>query len=313
MGPHSFSSPPEHLDKPSSLPHTGQHWDEIAERPSEDAAEPPQILRMAPETRRRSSTGPRNPLSSLTGYHNSTASGSTFSLQGSASVAENAGFGSKKNTHSRIGSGPSTRRSSMTRSQIVEATLPPPLPPPVRNDFFDAVGTVRMEAFIDYPTRNDPNTSASATGAVSAASAHPNRISSSTTSTSTTLGTRYPGIIGSGGLTADGGGDGKKKQHGHGYSSRKKENKKNMSYWGVPESPAFAASGTAPGSGAGTGADAGAGASMGKWKEREREKENEREREKERRVYGQERGGERDRDRDRDRERAGKEDPFKGF
>lgn len=185
ISPHSFSAPPGEVDL-TSAHRIGGVWDDLVERPSEDAAEPPQVPRMTADTRRRSSTGPRIPSGSFSSYHNnSLAMLSSSSLQGSDRLAP----------RSRGSSGTSTRRSTLTRSQLIEPDVPP-LPPPVRNDFFDAVGTVRMEAFVDL-------------GEHASRKPRPNKDKS----------------------------DNKNKKAG-GRGGR--GHKKDMSYWGVPESPALA-------------------------------------------------------------------------
>ena len=136
--PHSVSSPPP-----------DQRENVLVERPSEDAAEPPQIPRVT-AYRRRSSTGPRMSLGAL-----ASASVSTFSLNPPPPVRAPPPLpppppaNVKSATTSRSGSGPSTRRNTITRNSQIEALPPVPSAPPlIRNDFFDAVGTVRMEAFI---------------------------------------------------------------------------------------------------------------------------------------------------------------------
>ena len=182
MGPHSMSSPPvaQGEFEQDTLGALGMSFDDVAERPSEDAAEPPFVPRMtgASHTRKRSSTGPRMPVSSFSTLTNSNKS--SFSLQGP----------SVRDSYSSKGSGPSTitsRRGSASqntaRNHPVETTIPA-VPAPMRNDFFDAVGTVRMEAFVDRTVEKAP-------------------------------------------------GHFKQKKE-----SRKKEHKKkDMGYWGVPESP----------------------------------------------------------------------------
>ena len=203
IGPHSISSPPGELER-SSLCQKDLPWDDVIERPSEDAAEPPHVPRMTGYTRRRSSTGPRVPLGSLNSYHNNIAgSASTFSLhQPITSTSEK-----MKATHSRDTSGgTSVSRSTMTRSQIVEATLPPlPVLTPIRNDFFDAVGTVRMEAFIDQSSSKD----------------HNRKDHHSKSKDSSSLGAK------------------KESRKGRKQGQQEYHRKKDMRYWGVPASPAL--------------------------------------------------------------------------
>ena len=131
----------------------------------------------ASHTRKRSSTGPRMPVSH---FSNSTPSNkSSFSFQGPSirdsysskgqgpSIRDsNSSKGqgpSIRDSYSSRGSGPSTlasRRGSVSqnsaaRTHLAETTVPP-MPMPIRNDFFDAVGTVRMEAFVDRTTERLP-------------------------------------------------------------------------------------------------------------------------------------------------------------
>ncbi|KAG8532594.1 uncharacterized protein KY384_002471 [Bacidia gigantensis] len=134
IGPHSFSSPTAEATY-SNVPQIS--FDSI-ERPSEEAAEPPQIPRIAAHARKRSSTGPRMiPLSSLGNYPNNaaaTASSIEFNIPTTRDRYE------KGRPFSRGTSNPATTHTTMTRSTTDTHIIP--------NDFFDAVGTVRMEAFV---------------------------------------------------------------------------------------------------------------------------------------------------------------------
>ena len=213
IGPHSFSSPPRATAEfeQDTLGAMGMSFDDLVERPSEDAAEPPFIPRVteASHTRKRSSTGPRMPVSHFSTSTNSNKSSFSFvgpSIRDSYSSKgqgpsvrdsySSRGQGpsirdSIRDSYSSRGSGPSTlasRRGSVSqisaaRSHLAETTVPP-MPMPIRNDFFDAVGTVRMEAFVDRTTERVPD---------------PSRQKKS--------------------------------------SKRKEPKKKDMGYWGVPESP----------------------------------------------------------------------------
>ncbi|KAL8903930.1 MAG: hypothetical protein Q9207_003610 [Kuettlingeria erythrocarpa] len=105
-----------------------------------DAAEPPQIPRVSAHTRKRSSTGPRRP--SLQSAFNS------FPAHASVSSADLAKPATPRDIATSLtrgfqgsSSGPSTMR-HLSETAIGR-------PEGVRNDFFDAVGTVRMEAFVD--------------------------------------------------------------------------------------------------------------------------------------------------------------------
>ncbi|KAL8688793.1 MAG: hypothetical protein Q9218_005383 [Villophora microphyllina] len=109
-----------------------------------EAAEPPQIPRMSAHTRKRSNTGPRP------GLHSAFKS---FPVPRATSYSQNLENGSQRDITMSVTKGLQGiggRPSSMTRHMSETAVTQPE---PVRNDFFDAVGTVRMEAFVD---RTDP-------------------------------------------------------------------------------------------------------------------------------------------------------------
>ena len=101
------------------------------ERISEDAAEPPQVPRT--HARKRSSTGPKPmPLNLLHSYStNAVATASSYDVNTSTI----------KERNEKPASGPTTRRGTMTRNVTEPRVVP--------NDHFDAIGTVRMEAFVD--------------------------------------------------------------------------------------------------------------------------------------------------------------------
>ncbi|KAL8870381.1 MAG: hypothetical protein Q9174_003564 [Haloplaca sp. 1 TL-2023] len=118
----------------------GTEHDDVNESVS-DAAEPPQIPRVSTHNRKRSNTGPRPSLQS--------AFNSFPAHRGSFSSAPNAKPPTQRDISTSVTRGfhgLSSRPTSMTRHMSETA---PPQPEPVRNDFFDAVGTVRMEAFVD--------------------------------------------------------------------------------------------------------------------------------------------------------------------
>lgn len=142
IGAHSYSSPIGSIEREiiegAKLP-----WeDEEAE--TDDAAEPPQVYRVAAHARKRSSTGPRPvPLSASHSYpNNPMAVGSSSSLQG-PTLREKY---DRYTPHPLVGSGLSTMHSTLSR-QITESSIVPP--PVVPDNFFDTAGTVRMEAFVD--------------------------------------------------------------------------------------------------------------------------------------------------------------------
>ncbi|KAL8736905.1 MAG: hypothetical protein Q9181_002223 [Wetmoreana brouardii] len=99
-----------------------------------DAAEPPQIPRVSAHPRKRSNTGPRPGLhSAFNSFPVHRSSLSSHGVKNAAFVTR--GFGSIKD-------GPSSTTRQMSETATAQAEA-------VRNDFFDAVGTVRMEAFVD--------------------------------------------------------------------------------------------------------------------------------------------------------------------
>ncbi|KAL8857145.1 MAG: hypothetical protein Q9178_006321 [Gyalolechia marmorata] len=106
-----------------------------------DAAEPPQIPRVSTHARKRSNTGPRPSLqSAFYSFPNNMGRPSSRDVKQAAPAQDIAM--SVPRGFQGISGGPST----MTRHK------PEPVPvqaEAVRNDFFDAVGTVRMEAFVD--------------------------------------------------------------------------------------------------------------------------------------------------------------------
>ncbi|KAL8800736.1 MAG: hypothetical protein Q9200_007154 [Gallowayella weberi] len=110
-----------------------------------DAAEPPTIPRVSTHGRKRSSTGPRPGLQSA-----------FYSFPGnvvrpsSPNIRQTAAQDHAMSVEAAGGLlGISSRPSTMTRQMSESATTTQP--GLVRNDFFDAVGTVRMEAFVDQP------------------------------------------------------------------------------------------------------------------------------------------------------------------
>ncbi|KAL8761255.1 MAG: hypothetical protein Q9184_002605 [Pyrenodesmia sp. 2 TL-2023] len=117
----------------------GQRYDKANDTVS-DAAEPPQIPRVSAHTRKRSNTGPRRPsLQSAFNSFPAHVSVSSVNLAKSATprdIATSVTRGFQGNS-----SGPSMMR-HMSETALAQ-------PEGVRNDFFDAVGTVRMEAFVD--------------------------------------------------------------------------------------------------------------------------------------------------------------------
>ena len=151
IGAHSYSSPigsiEQEIIEGAKLP-----WgDEEAE--SDDAAEPPQVHRVAAHGRKRSSNGAHPvPLSAFHGYpNNAMAMASSASLQGPTSREKY----DRYTPHPRVGSGANTTYNTLTR-RITESSISPP--PVVPDNFFDSAGTVRMEAFVDRKEKEHPLT-----------------------------------------------------------------------------------------------------------------------------------------------------------
>ncbi|KAL8710847.1 MAG: hypothetical protein Q9220_004650 [cf. Caloplaca sp. 1 TL-2023] len=106
-----------------------------------EAAEPPQIPRMSNHNRKRSNTGPRPSFQSA--FHSFPAHLGRPSSQ------------SVKHPRLREGSAggqwdvPSNNGEGLMMTRHMSETAAATPPGAIRNDFFDAVGTVRMEAFVD--------------------------------------------------------------------------------------------------------------------------------------------------------------------
>lgn len=111
----------------------------VEDDPTVDAAEAPHVPRVSYHNRKRSSTGPRSgpPSISHTFLNKATLSSSNVSLK--ASLARD-GFSAF----------PSSGSLGMADHQLGSSHM-------IRNNFFDAVGTVRMEAFIDEGEKAMPS------------------------------------------------------------------------------------------------------------------------------------------------------------
>ena len=108
-----------------------------------DAAEPPQIPRVSTHARKRSNTGPRPSLPSAFYSFPSNMGRPTSRDVKPAAPAQDIATSVPRGFQG-LSSGPSTMARHKPESVPVQAEA-------VRNDFFDAVGTVRMEAFVDKP------------------------------------------------------------------------------------------------------------------------------------------------------------------
>lgn len=105
----------------------------------EDAADPPTVPRFSKHSRKRSNTAPRIPA-----LRNFSSHGTMLSSQSGSSDATRA--------HSGVNHGYNSGRSSFSH-RMSEASGPSNIG---TGNVFDAIGTVRMEAFIDRTGTNRP-------------------------------------------------------------------------------------------------------------------------------------------------------------
>ena len=145
FGTHSYSSPPSETTH-ETVSGSIIDWTDTG-RLSEEAAEPPQIPRIAAHARKRSSTGPRPvPLSAFHSYPgNSTSLGSSFSNQAPTHLAPTSRDKYDRYVPRSRGGLGAERSHDMT--PYIESYTPPP--PIVPDNFYDPAGTMRMEAFVD--------------------------------------------------------------------------------------------------------------------------------------------------------------------
>lgn len=147
MGGHAYSSPITTLQH-GRLESLGMPI--LADDPDSDAAEPPAIPRTAAHTRtyarKRSNTGPRPVLPGSHSFPSSAAMASTR-ISKSPSVQDLSVFPS----HGSDASAPESAHGIIQDNLSQQFHDPmPPLPlSKLKNNFFDAVGTVRMEAFVE--------------------------------------------------------------------------------------------------------------------------------------------------------------------
>ena len=148
MGPHSFSSPIATVEQ-KIIQDTLMAWGD-RDPDAEDAAEPPQVPRMAAHARKRSSTGPRAvPLSAFHNYPaGTTAMTSSYSLQAPTSRDKYDRFAPR--SRETTGFGPSAAHAPMISRRVTDPSRDSYIPPPpiVPDNFFDPAGTMRMEAFV---------------------------------------------------------------------------------------------------------------------------------------------------------------------
>lgn len=106
-----------------------------------EAAEAPHVPRVSSHTRKRSNTGPRSGPPSISHTYTSKATMSSSSISLKASLARDGHTGFQRGNF----------------APLADPNQTAPSPIVYRNNFFDAVGTVRMEAFIDERDRYTPS------------------------------------------------------------------------------------------------------------------------------------------------------------
>ena len=128
---------------PSSVPQLPTHDVELyygANEPISDAADPPNVPRFSAHSRKRSNTAPRPPPSAFRSFSGGIAQPPPSTYSGTTGSSE-------IYAPSVGGTGMHSTQSSFSH-RTSEASGPRPAALAV-NNFFDAVGTVRMEAFVD--------------------------------------------------------------------------------------------------------------------------------------------------------------------
>lgn len=143
VGVHSYSSPTGVIQD-NIVRGAGMAWEDN-DVESEDAAEPPQVPRVAAHIRKRSSTGSRPvPLSPFQSYlSDNMATSLSSTLQAPTSREKY----DRYTPEPRFGSGPNKTQDTLIGRITESSTLVSA--PVVPDNFFDqAAGTVRMEAFI---------------------------------------------------------------------------------------------------------------------------------------------------------------------
>ncbi len=140
-GPRAYTSPAGAI-RPEPIQESNLHYGPQEEIP--DAAEPPHVPRVSSHTRKRSNTGPRQSAGAFRSLANHAAFTSNHSLNTAPSGETHA-------PTSFAGIGHRSGQSSLSQ-RTSEASGPSGI---VVNNFFDAVGTVRMEAFVERPRRHD--------------------------------------------------------------------------------------------------------------------------------------------------------------
>ena len=205
--------------------------------PQGDAAEPPMVPRTTGQTRRRSNTGSRsNPPSSSFRSFTSSAKPSNHSLRSRQGSETSHGWVTDGGANSRYGSlraGSSMARNNVS-SQSIQAQSP---------NFFEAVGTVRMEAFI----QEMPN----ARNSAQLSSGRPSQLPPTRPAPAPPSGyagpSSYAGNVGSiGGYQTDGGADAPdvERRERSSYRTRQGRKKDIKKYWaGTDEVPPLATTG----------------------------------------------------------------------
>lgn len=130
---------------------------QVTQEEGQDAAEPPHVPRFSNHGRKRSNTGPRLPTGPFRNVANSSAFTSNHSLNTatSADTTHNA-----PSFFSGMRHGSSAQSSLSPRTSEASGGGVGPRPGIIVNNFFDAVGTVRMEAFVErrpVPRKTGPS------------------------------------------------------------------------------------------------------------------------------------------------------------
>jgi len=120
----------------------------MAQEEGDEAAEPPHVPRFSNHGRKRSNTGPRQPNGPFRNITNHSAFTSNHSLH-------TANSGDTTHTSPSFFGSIGIRHGSSAQSSLSPRTSEASGGPPgiIVNNFFDAVGTVRMEAFVEQRSR----------------------------------------------------------------------------------------------------------------------------------------------------------------
>ena len=143
IGVHSYTAPMGTIEQ-EIIQGSRMAWAD-SEAVVEDAAEPPQVPRVSAHGRKRSSTGPR-PIA-LSALHSYPGENLVMSSHLSSQFPTSREKYDRCVPLSRGGpADPRTVQNTLSRRPTASTVSPPPVVP---DNFFDAVGTMRMEAFVE--------------------------------------------------------------------------------------------------------------------------------------------------------------------